>query len=365
MDGEVPQDSATENNRRPGKRGQALVMIALMIVPIGLLLGLIIDLGYAYGQKRLTQDLSDNAAMAGSLVIGEQLSGATGVTNGSVARAICDVGARSSGVANNTSAFSHATFCGGSGTANGLSVAFSAAYLDSAGAPLAGGTVISNTNPLTSGAQGVVVTSTESSPTFFAKVAGINSISVGSHAATLVGADVTSYSGANFLGFALWFNHNDCVNDSLGCTAVGTHVTFRQNQWCRFVGDHLIDTTNNCLGGSSFEGLIPVAGTITVGNWYSGDNGNKTGFWNTTLSFYCTNHLQVVMPVVDSVTNANPPLVEVVGFVGLYLDTPCGLNGAQSNRGVITYFTAQGSSTSNGTPVPTYVPSVRPVKLVQ
>src|SRR5436305_34419 len=94
---ERPQASVVGNNRRPGKRGQALVMIALMIVPIGLLLGLIIDLGYAYGQKRLTQDLSDNAAQAAGQIIGEQLSGATGVTNGSVAKAICDVGARSSG----------------------------------------------------------------------------------------------------------------------------------------------------------------------------------------------------------------------------------------------------------------------------
>src|SRR5579883_2639696 len=145
------------------ERGQALILFTLLVVPIALLLALMVDLGFAYGQKRSTQNLADNAAMAGADIIGKNLVCSGTCPDGTtVIQAICNVAINSDGMSQN------ATFCGGTGVSNGLSVAITATYLDSSGTSL--GSVTDRAIP--GSARGLRITSSKDSPAFFAQVVG-------------------------------------------------------------------------------------------------------------------------------------------------------------------------------------------------
>ncbi len=54
------------DSRLRGERGQVLVLIALMIVPLLAIAGLVIDIGYAYYAQRSLQTQADAAALAGA-----------------------------------------------------------------------------------------------------------------------------------------------------------------------------------------------------------------------------------------------------------------------------------------------------------
>jgi len=54
------------DSRVRGERGQVLVLIALMIVPLLAIAGLVIDIGYAYYAQRSLQSQADAAALAGA-----------------------------------------------------------------------------------------------------------------------------------------------------------------------------------------------------------------------------------------------------------------------------------------------------------
>jgi hypothetical protein len=347
-----------ESERGLARLGQSAVLFAALLLPITLMLGLIIDLGYAYGQKRITQDVADNGSLAGAQVIGKYLVGTAGVNGTSVASAICDVAGQSSG------SFKDATLCLGSGSSNGLNISLTATYVDANGNPLPGGTVVRG-GAIPSGAQGIQLTPTEDSPTFFSKVAGFNKVTVSSQAEALLGV-ITSYNAgaANYLGFAVWSNAADCANSNgaYGCTSVGTDVTFRDNNWCATAagGDPL------CQANPSFKGLLTTnSGQITDGEWIPGDTGNKTGWWNATLTTYCNNHWIVVLPVIDQVTSNPNLMVQVVGFVGLYVDQPCGAHGSSPDTGTIAYFSAEGNTSGGGIPPSPGIPNVTSVKLVE
>ena len=57
------------------ERGQILPMFALALVTLVLMAGAVVDGGYAYAQRRLTQNAADFAAMAGTRIIGQKLTG--------------------------------------------------------------------------------------------------------------------------------------------------------------------------------------------------------------------------------------------------------------------------------------------------
>jgi hypothetical protein len=63
------------HTRRRAERGQILPMFALALVTLVLGAGVVVDGGYAYAQRRLTQNAADFAAMAGTRIIGQKLTG--------------------------------------------------------------------------------------------------------------------------------------------------------------------------------------------------------------------------------------------------------------------------------------------------
>ena len=63
----------TETHR--SERGQIIPMFALALVTLVLAAGVVVDGGYAYAQRRLTQNAADFAAMAATRIIGQKLTG--------------------------------------------------------------------------------------------------------------------------------------------------------------------------------------------------------------------------------------------------------------------------------------------------
>jgi Flp pilus assembly protein TadG len=71
------------SHQRPtahGERGQMVVIFAGALVAIVLLVGLVVDGGYAFAQRRDAQNAADFAALAGARIIAEKVGGDT--TNG-------------------------------------------------------------------------------------------------------------------------------------------------------------------------------------------------------------------------------------------------------------------------------------------
>ncbi|HEY6057377.1 MAG TPA: Tad domain-containing protein, partial [Candidatus Limnocylindrales bacterium] len=61
--------------RAPREHGQMIVLFALSLSVMLLMAGLVIDGGYAFAQRRLAQNTSDLAALAGARVLASYVSG--------------------------------------------------------------------------------------------------------------------------------------------------------------------------------------------------------------------------------------------------------------------------------------------------
>jgi|GEM_PF-6020457 len=74
-------------------------MVALVMVPLMGMLALTVDVGYAYGQRRLAQNVADSAALNATVVVGKRLMATsdTWVKDADVVTAIGTVADRSSG----------------------------------------------------------------------------------------------------------------------------------------------------------------------------------------------------------------------------------------------------------------------------
>ena len=74
---------------RPGQRGQMIVLFAGALTVIILVVGLVIDGGYALVQRRASQNAADFAAMAGARIVAEYVGGdSVNGTDGNVVAAI-------------------------------------------------------------------------------------------------------------------------------------------------------------------------------------------------------------------------------------------------------------------------------------
>ena len=141
-------------------RGQALVLFTLCLVAIILAVGLVADGGYAFSQRRLGQNAADFAAMAGTRIVGEALTGQP----------------PGAGTAANVQAAINSVLA-----ANGTQLV-SAQYVDASGAAL--GNVV-GASVIPSGANGVVVTSSTNWKPFFLGIIGIDQWSADSTATAL------------------------------------------------------------------------------------------------------------------------------------------------------------------------------------
>jgi Flp pilus assembly protein TadG len=124
-----------------------LVLFGLSLVALLLMVGLVVDGGYAFGQRRAAQNAADFAALAGTRIISENLLGNAYGTPGNVTGAITSV-----------LAANHAQLV-------------SARYVNAAGTDM--GEVTTGTS--LAGVNGVVVTANLSWRPFFLGIIGVNS----------------------------------------------------------------------------------------------------------------------------------------------------------------------------------------------
>jgi Putative Flp pilus-assembly TadE/G-like len=161
--------------RRRGEHGQALVLLALSLVALLAMTGLVIDGGNAWAQQRQTQNASDAAAEAGTVVLAEWWATAT-------APSTSYTGTCPTTTSNPwDSAVCQAVY--GAGTYNNVTV--TTAYYTNADGSQNLGTVGQGSLP--TGAQGVRVVSSKNFGTTFARVVGINQLSTGAQATAVVG----------------------------------------------------------------------------------------------------------------------------------------------------------------------------------
>lgn len=145
--------------RAGGQRGQMVVLFAASLVAVLLVTGLVVDGGYAYAQSRTTQNAADFGAIAGTRIIGEQLTGNT--ANGTAANVRAAIQAA---VAANNAQLT------------------SARYVDATGADL--GNVL-GASVIPTGTNGVVVQTSSTWRPYFLGVMGVTSWSAGSSATAM------------------------------------------------------------------------------------------------------------------------------------------------------------------------------------
>jgi len=198
-------ESALRRLHRESERGAIAVMVALVMVPLMGMLALTVDVGYAYGQRRLAQNVADSAALNATVVVGKRLmaTSETWVTDADVVSAIGTVASRSSG-----------------GYTFGTRLTADYVYRETGGSLTkvgdvgAGVTCTSTGAPgcIPSTATGVRVFSQTTFNTFFAPVLNRTTLATGARA-TALNATVL---GAGIAPYALWTGENGPDGDGDG-----------------------------------------------------------------------------------------------------------------------------------------------------
>ncbi len=295
-----------------GERGQMVVLFAISLVAMLLVVGLVIDGGFAYARNRSTQNAADFAAVAGTRIIGEEL---VQKANGTVNVTATDV----------TAAVQAAL------TANDSQLD-SAQYVDGDGTSL--GNVV-GAGSIPSGAVGIVVSARTTWRPFFLGVMGVSSWSAGSTAtATTPG----SSTGGGVLPVGLnsdtYGNLVPCPVDQLD-TCVQQHLTSGALNipggfgWLKFgatgkCNNFGLGMDPNAGCGSSQPFLQSEVGPppqsygccTAVGQPGSLDFiGSSTGNKPANLSYYIQNEIPVWVPIwdIDNSQGANG-YYHIVGF---------------------------------------------------
>ncbi|MHB8440129.1 MAG: pilus assembly protein TadG-related protein [Acidimicrobiales bacterium] len=138
---------------RPRQRGQILALAGVTFILMIAMAGLVIDGGFAYVQRRGAQNASDFAAVAGTrIVMANALS--SGAYTGTDVKTAMEAVLTANGIASSD---------------------YSANYVDSSGNLIAGSPVVAG-GSIPSAARGVQVSASRTSRTFFAGIAGINTM---------------------------------------------------------------------------------------------------------------------------------------------------------------------------------------------
>jgi hypothetical protein len=222
--------------------GQAIIMFALLLVPLLLMLALAVDLGIAYAEKRQAQNVADSGALAATQIIGQRIQ-ANGNFSGSDAQicgALNDVALKTSG--GSSGGYS----IGACGAVGGDRTKIAAQYVDVDGNPFSPPAIVGGGDY--PNARGVDLLPTRSVSTNFAKVVNINSLDVGAHSKAVIGV-VTEMSDSTplFVPFLAWqdadqgaaCNGRDAFGNPTerGCMMENAPIVFHATKWA------------NCNGG--------------------------------------------------------------------------------------------------------------------
>jgi hypothetical protein len=181
---------------RRRQSGQTLVLMTLFMVAILGFLGVIIDGGYLWSQQRIVQNSTDSAAEAGAIVLAQRLSGATAPAGGWDGAVNAKVTAAANAAGLTVTAAYYTDICGIPLTPGGHaalnwwdgSYAFEHAVKVGSGfLPADTGTTPDCPSLTVGPPAGVLVMGTKTVNTFFARVLGVNSMSVSTAATAVTG----------------------------------------------------------------------------------------------------------------------------------------------------------------------------------
>jgi hypothetical protein len=193
--------------REQRTRGQILVVFVIALTALLLAVGLVIDAGYGWSQRRTAQNSADLSAIAGARIVGLKISGAT-ATDGDVMNAISV-----------------------SATGNGSTVRFGLAndgpqYVDVNGAPM--GLYVGTLGVIPATAQGVMVRDTRTWRPLFLGVVGVSAWSASANATAKAGY-LAGAGGGDLLPIAVsgptFFGTNN-VNYCPGQTAASSCTSY-------------------------------------------------------------------------------------------------------------------------------------------
>jgi Flp pilus assembly protein TadG len=155
-------------NHRPGVAGQIIVLFSIALVTIILFVGLVIDGGFAFLNRREAQNIADTAALAGTKVIADfYRNGAPSSTTSTTVYATIDAIAQANGCL-----FETTTPC-----------AWTAQFVDRSKNVL--GPVVNAPSGLPPNTQGITVTVTRTPPTYFLGVIGQTTWTISAEATAL------------------------------------------------------------------------------------------------------------------------------------------------------------------------------------
>lgn len=150
--------SASRGQRQRREHGQVIVVLALAMTALILGIGLVVDGGYAWAQRRAAQNAADLASLAGTRIVGLKLAGAT-VDGTAILASMNQVNA-ANGVPN----------VGAGG----------AVYVDNNGASL--GTQVANGQPIPASARGILASTARTWRPYFLGLMGVSTWSAGAQA---------------------------------------------------------------------------------------------------------------------------------------------------------------------------------------
>jgi Flp pilus assembly protein TadG len=323
--------------------GQTLVLFSLVLVVIILVVGLVVDGGYALSQRRGAQNAADFAAIAGTRVV--QSAGTD---------------------ANAVIAIEAALAANGARVANGSKKLYTAQYVDNTGGIVAGAVGTFGSGSVPSTARGVEVDASRTWTPYFLGVIGVTSWSAGaSGVARSPGVDV----GSGVFPFAinkLTFDHGTCPKGKKagstsdpGCTifdlTTGNLNLSGGFGWLKFGCDTsfgLGQNGGNCAnskGSLDTEwGALPTTlpntfGCCTSVSGSKGSNligslpGNKASVNDSqpSINFYETNQLAGWVPVFDTTNgNGSGGTYHIVGYAALEITH---IKGSKDIQGVLRY----------------------------
>lgn len=281
-------------SRERADRGQILILFVLGLVVSVLMVGLVIDGGFAFVNRRDGQNTADLAAMAGTKVIADHYTKAGNTLTGAdVYTAI-----NKSATTNN---------CSSSG---GTPCTWTASYINNTEATLG---VVGNSGVIPSGAQGVIVHVNRTPRTYLLGVIGQSSWTVGTDGTALT-ATVPGLPGGQVLPIGTNPPQPFVIGNTYALTDLTTYGPGNFG-WLSWTGAN----ATGILAGSI---CTPNNPPLTFPAWVSGEPGAHNGNdVRDCLQSYVTSGATVLIPIVDQCTscNGNNASYHVVGLAAFVL----------------------------------------------
>jgi len=338
-------------DRRPRstQRGQVLVVFAFGLTGLILLMGLAVDTGFAFSQRRAAQNAADMASLAGARILAEHVAQDPSGTDANVRLAIDTTVAANNGVAITYGAPGGPAYVTTTGTVAGY--------------------VGQGTIPAT--AAGIAVNASVAWRPFFLGILGISRWSAGATATARTG-----YMGAppsdgllpigvamaNFNAFSVCPPNQTAQQCGPIALTDGTLNVPGGFGWLKYgcYADGGQDTVNGCTNNAGFLqseigppangfgccAAIPAGTSDRVGS-LPGDKASAD------LSYYISNHVTVFVPIWQAAHGVGEnAYYDVVGFAAFEITWS---DGAKNIQGVWRQPIVQGPPTSNpaspGTPL--------------